>query len=93
MNAIFGATFILKPRGTTNLHVIADRATLVHMTCAADLRFHGADNIHSDRCRVPLVPLLWLSVAPATRSLRTATHSGGSDEHDLKCPVGGGAAA
>lgn len=46
-----------------------------HVTCAVDLRFLCADNIHSDRCRVPLVPLLCFTVTTATRSLWTAAHT------------------
>lgn len=45
------------------------------MTCVVDLCFLCADNIHSDRCRVPLDPLLCLSATSGTRSLWTATHT------------------
>lgn len=81
------------------LDVNTARAALFPQTwpahSAVNLRFLSADNIHSDRCRVPLDSLLCLTVTPSTRSLwtDTHTHSGSSDEHDLKCPVCGGAAA
>lgn len=45
------------------------------MTCAVDLCSLCADNIHSDRCRVPLNPVLCLTAATSSRSLWTATHT------------------
>ena len=46
-----------------------------HTTCAVDLCSLSADNIHSDRCRVPLNPVLCLTAATSSRSLWTATHT------------------